>query len=269
MKRIIPVVLISNGRVVLSRNFSRHSVQGNPKQILDRLLAWDSDEVILLDISRNNDLHSFRSEINYCEDFNAKSDLLSLTSMSSKLTMTPLSVGGKVTNLTQIEKLLSSGADKVVINSCFFTDLKFCKRAIKEFGGSTIVASVDYKLHEGKFKVFIKNGLVSTNMELIEYCRKISELGISEILVNSIDRDGLGNGFDMVTINEIVTKLDTPIIACGGAGSFTHFSDIFQVEGLSGAAAANIFHFKENSMYHLKKNLWESGYPVRKARLRF
>ena len=120
MKRIIPVVLISNGRVVLSRNFSRHSVQGNPKQILDRLLAWDSDEVILLDISRNNDLHSFRSEINYCEDFNAKSDLLSLTSMSSKLTMTPLSVGGKVTNLTQIEKLLSSGADKVVINSCFF-----------------------------------------------------------------------------------------------------------------------------------------------------
>jgi len=268
MKRVIPIVLIAQGRVVLSRNFARHSIQGDPNQILSRLLAWDSDEVIILDISRNDRVKNFRDDLKLKPDFNTGSSLTDLTRLSSKLTMTPLSVGGKISNLTQIEELLSSGADRVIINSSFSTNRKFCVDAIKEFGGSTIIASVDYKFYKDDFKVFIRNGTECTNTNLVTYCKYVSDLGVSEVLANSIDRDGLGKGFDIEVINKLVSHLQTPIIACGGAGKDSDFIEVLQIEGISGAAAANIFHFKENSMYLLKRNLFESGLPVRKPRIR-
>ncbi len=270
--RLIPVLLLKNGILVRSKTFTFHQHTGNPVEQVGRYTAWKADELIYLDISRD-DAHDFRETLHLIGNTTSHRDvpatmtnnMIDIIRCVSERCMIPLTVGGKIRALDDIRIRLKYGADKVSINTQALKDPAFIEQAARAFGSQCIVVCVDVKYDAEKrtHEVYARFGKEATDLSPVEWCREAERRGAGEILLQSIDRDGTARGYDIELIRSVADAVSIPVIALGGVGTFQHF-----VEGLvegraSAVAAANIFHFYEQSIIKAKKHMKIAGIDVR------
>jgi imidazoleglycerol phosphate synthase cyclase subunit len=264
--RLIPVLLLKHGVIVRSQLFKVHQVIGNPMSTVERYSQWNVDELVVLDISRGEDRHDLRRD-DIQQSYSGQGVLDVLRSIASVCFM-PLTFGGRIRTIEDIEQRLAAGADKVSINTAAFDDPSFVQRAAKRFGSQCIVASIDARASaSGRHEVFVDGATRSTGMSPAEWARRMQEEGAGEILLNSIDRDGSGQGYDLDLIRGVTAAVSIPVIACGGVGRYEHFAPGAIEGGAAAVAAANIFHFFELSYPHAKRVASAAGVPLRPVSL--
>lgn len=256
-KRLIPCLFLKNGFIIRSELFKIHQIIGNPISELERFSDWAVDEILYIDLTRGSQYDILRDE----HKVKIPDNKFDLVREISKSCFVPLGFGGGVRSLSDIEKLLHNGADKVVLNSILFTDKLFLQQAVKLFGSQALVACVDYIGEHPHYN----HGTVLAQYSVVEWCHLLEGEGIGEIIVNSIERDGTGRGYDIATIRKVVDSVDTPVIALGGAGDYYDFVECFQLANPAAVGAGNIFHFKEHSDYHIKKALSTAHIDIRRT----
>ncbi len=270
--RLIAVLLLKNGIIVRSREFSFHQSLGDPIGQVERFSSWKADEIIYLDISREGG-HDYRDRLSMIGSTTSKKDIPVtfrdsfvdvVRCISAKCTV-PLTIGGKIRTLDDMRICLKNGADKVSINTKAISDPSFITRAAKLFGSQCIIVSVDAKYDPitKKHEVYTDFGKKPTGLDPVLWCREVEERGAGEILLNSIDRDGTGKGYDLVLIRKVVNSVSIPVIALGGVGRFEHFVEGLRDAQATAVAAANIFNFTEQSIINAKKYMKESGIDMR------
>ena len=248
--RIIPTVLYRGYSTVKGEKFESWRVVGNIIQAVKIYSLREVDELIVLNI----DLSKNKEKIDF--------DLVS--QFARECTM-PLTVGGGVSSLEDIDKLLRSGADKVSINTSAIKNLKFIETAIKKFGSQCIVISVDYKkCDDGKLEIFTKSGSEATGIELLTFIKNLKKINPGEVLITSIDHEGRMQGYDVNVIEKVSNILNCPIIASGGCGSYNHMLDVVKTCPNVSLAAASIFQFTENTPMGANQFLKLKGFNVRK-----
>ena len=258
-KRFIAVLLLKNGWIVQSQAFQTHRNLGNPVTSVKRLSEWACDELIYLDISREPVYDLRREDLNHPN----RNNILQIIEDVSKVTFMPVTFGGGIRTLHDIEERLSRGADKVAINSKPLANPEFLTEAAKEFGSQCIVVSMDVKTVNGNPRVLSQCGRFETEYTPVDWARRAEELGAGEILLNSIDRDGSKQGYDIPLIKSVAESVKIPVIACGGVGEWAHLAEALEATKVDAIAAANILHYRDQSVYLAKKFLFENGYPVR------
>lgn len=258
-KRLIPVLLLKDGFLVQSNGFSKYRNLGNPITALKRLNDWSPDEIIYLDISKSSNYDLRRDDTN-C---NNRHDLFEILEDVSKVCFAPITMGGRIRTLEDMEKRLKKGADKISINTAALERPKLIQEAAAEFGSQCVIASVDVKKIGLDYKVMSHCGQSETKYKVIDWVLKTQDLGVGEILLNSIDRDGQKNGFDIELISSVSDAVNVPVIALGGAGEIEHFSDVLLKTRADGIAAANYFQHVEQSIYLVKKQLFQEKHNVR------
>jgi imidazole glycerol-phosphate synthase subunit HisF len=258
-KRLIPVLLLRNGWLVQSRGFRRYQNLGNPSSAVKRLSEWASDEMIYLDISRDDTLSLQRHDLGHP----SRQTFLEIIADVAKVTFMPITIGGRIRTLSEIEQRLKLGADKVAINTAAVETPDFIERASGEFGAQCIVVSIDARRNDDSYEVFIHGGAAATGLDPIEWARRAESLGAGEIIINSIDRDGARSGYDLELVGGVADAVTIPVIACGGVGEWAHFSEALTQTAVDGVAAANIFHHSDQSVYHARKYLYDLNLNVR------
>jgi len=262
-KRLIPILLLKNGYLVQSKSFKHYQNLGNPIHAVKRLSQWGSDELIYLDISKGENYDIERDDLKYKN----RPNFLSIIEQVSKATFMPITVGGKIKNLFDVEKRLLLGADKVSINSEAIVNYNFISNLAKEFGSQCVVVSVDVKVVNSKYKVFSHGGTKITKYGIEEWVDIIEKSGGGEILLNSIDRDGAATGYDLNLLEIVSNRTKIPVIACGGVGKWEHFHEALTKTKVDAVSAANIFHYIDQSVFLSKKYLYEKELNVRKPDL--
>jgi len=258
-KRLIPVVLLKNGWLVQSFQFARHLNLGNPFWTVKRLSEWASDELIYLDIS-SDDSYDLRRE-----DLGApnRRTFMEIIADVAKVTFMPIAVGGKIRTLEDIQQRLALGADKISINTIAFDDPGFISRAATQYGSQCIVVSIDYRNVGDESRVMVQGGRRDTGLSPAEWAKMVESRGAGEILLNSIDRDGMKTGYDIEVIQQVCAAVKIPVIALGGVGQWEHFEDALRETEVDAVAAANIFQHTDQSVYYAKQHLFEAQYNVR------
>ncbi len=247
-RRMVVSLLWRKMGLVQSRGFSHTNVVGDAKIAIEFFNAWDADEIVLLNVERNDD---------------AMEQFLDLVTFVSQNCFLPLSVGGWVTTLDRARKLVSRGADKLVINTAGFTRPEFFTEVSQLFGAQAVVAGVDVRgTAQSGYHVAIDRGRTKTEMTPEAAVQLASAQGAGEILLTSIDRDGSLQGYDEELIRRVVAVTDIPIIAFGGVGKWEHL-EIGLKAGAEAVAAGNIFHFTEQSTRYAKTFLRTTGFPIR------
>jgi cyclase len=262
-KRLIPILLLKNGFLVQSKSFSRYQNIGNPITAVRRLSDWASDELIYLDITRDDAYDIHREDLRYPN----RNNIIDILRDVSKECYMPITVGGKIRSLADIEIRLKSGADKIATNTKALEDPGFITAAAKEFGSQCIIVSVDAKLSDNGYRVMSNGGRTDTGYDPVAWAKKAEESGAGEILINSIDRDGMRSGYDIKLIDDVSKAVKIPVIACGGVGEWSHFTEALGATRVDAVAAANIFHYMDQSVYLAKKYLYEHGCNVRNPEL--
>jgi cyclase len=257
-RRIIPVLLLRDNWLVQSKNFSEYKKIGNPISGVERFSEWDADELIYLDISQGESFSNSREDTNH-PNFNSAVDALSEVCKAASM---PITIGGGIKSLSDIEKRLALGADKISINTQAIKDPNFIESAAKEFGSQCIVVSVDYKLGKETPRVWNRSIKPQILPNLEDWVKRAETLGAGEFLLNCVDKDGMKTGYDIETISQIASLTNVPVIACGGAGSWDDMYDLIVKTNVD-AAAANIFHFQDQSIYLARRELLLKGLPVR------
>jgi imidazoleglycerol phosphate synthase cyclase subunit len=262
--RLIPVLLLKHGVIVRSQAFRTHQVIGNPMSTVERLSDWNVDELVLLDISAD-DFHDLRrDDIQQRYQGTRAVDVLREI---AKVCFMPLSFGGRVRSLEDIAQRLAAGADKVVINTAALDEPAFITAASRRFGAQCIVLSIDAKLTTNGYEVYAADGKRPTGRDPADWAREGERLGAGEIFLNSIDRDGAANGYDIDLIRRVTSVVGIPVIACGGVGSYADFAPGILKGHASAVAAANIFHFFELSYPWAKQACIDAGIPMRPVKL--
>jgi cyclase len=246
--RIIPTILFNESNTLKGKAFSSWRIVGNLKQSIKVYSLREVDELIILDISASK----FNKEIN-----------LKLIDEIADECFMPLTVGGGIRSLNDIEKVLKAGADRVSINTSSIRNKNFLHDAIRVYGSQCIVVSVDYKNNYGKKEVFIESGTKSTGIELKNYLKEINKYNPGEVLLTSIDHDGMMLGYDIDTLSLANKILDAPVIASGGCGSYDHMYKVIQKCKISALAASSIFNFTEKTPLEAKNFLKKKGIKVR------
>jgi imidazole glycerol-phosphate synthase subunit HisF len=247
-KRIIPCLDVKDGRTVKGTNFVGLRDAGDPVELATRYCVEGADELTLLDISATNE--SRRTLVQMVRDVAVAVNI-------------PFTVGGGIASVEDIGRLLESGADKVSINSAAFRDPAVIHEAARNFGSQCIVLSVDAKLTESKWRVYLNGGRVETDADAIEWIKRGVDLGAGEILLTSINADGTKAGFDIALTNAVATVVPVPVVASGGAGTMQDFEDIFTVGKADAALAASVFHYGQIEIGELKNFLSTRGVAVR------
>jgi cyclase len=270
--RLIPVLLLKNGALVRSRTFSFHQLTGDPLGQVERFTAWKADELIYLDINRD-DVHDFRETMHVIGTTSSKKDMpatmtndfISIVKSISQKCMVPLTVGGKIRTLDDIRIRLKNGADKVSINTQALNYPSFIDQAAEVFGNQCIVVCIDVKFNPetGTHEVCKKFGKEPMSLDPVLWAKEVEQRGAGEILLQSIDRDGTGQGYDIPLIQRVASSVSIPVIALGGVGKFEHFVEGLREGHASAVAAANIFHFSEQSVIKAKKYMKAAGIDVR------
>lgn len=248
--RIIPTLLWKNLGLVKGEQFNSWRRIGTVLPAIKLYNSRDVDELMLLDITAS--IESNEPDFASVKDFSVESSV-------------PFTVGGGIKNLDQILKFLHSGADKVAINTTSYTNFELIKQSSKRFGSQCIVGSIDVKkVNEKKYICFSKSGTYCTDMNPVDWAKNLEDLGVGEILLTSIDRDGKMEGYDLKLVESIVNAVNIPVIASGGAGSYQDMIEVILKAGASAVAAASIFHFTECTPAEAKQALSNAGIPVRK-----
>lgn len=248
-KRIIPCLDVKNGRVVKGVNFEGLSDVSSPVELGKFYSDCGADELVFYDITASVEGRALFTDI--------------LKEVASKIFI-PLTVGGGINELSDFDRVLKCGADKVSVNSGAIKNPDLIEAAAKKYGSQCVVLSVDIKRVDGVFRVFAKGGRENTGMEALEWIIRGVNSGAGEIVVNSIDTDGVKNGFDLEMLEAVLNITNVPVIASGGAGSISDFVDLFKkLPTIDAGLAASIFHFGEVSISDLKKTLYDNGITVR------
>tara|TARA_B100000787_G_scaffold4599_1_gene3456 strand:- start:3204 stop:4028 length:825 start_codon:yes stop_codon:yes gene_type:complete len=261
-KRLVAIILFKNGNVVQSKLFKQHKVVGDPYIIIDRLSSWNADELIYLNI-RPNEPITFRQDKNSKYDYSFDK----IINKVGKSAFMPLTVGGGIKTVSDAEKYFEMGADKISINSQIYHNPKIVSECSKIFGSQSVVASIDVGLTDNnKYAIYVDGGkkIIKNNIE--DYIKNIEDVGAGEILLNSIHKDGLANGYDLELVDIVKKVTNLPIIITGGVGNWEDFF-IGSEKGVDAVAASNIFHFFENSYFEAVTHLNNKGSNFRKAKM--
>ena len=248
-KRIIPCLDIKDGRVVKGVNFLNLQDVSNPVKLADYYSRSGADELVFYDITASFEGRKLFTDI--------------LTAVASTIFI-PLTVGGGINSLEDFERVLTCGADKVSVNSGAIKNPELIGQAAKRYGDQCVVLSVDAKRVDGKYHVFLNGGRIDTGLDALEWIRQGVDRGAGEVVVNSIDTDGVKKGFDLEMLRDVQARVHVPVIASGGAGGVQDFVDLFrEIPDMSAGLAASIFHFGEVAISDLKQVLRENGVCVR------
>ena len=248
-KRIIPCLDVRDGRVVKGVNFEGLHDVSSPVELARYYSEHGADELVFYDITASSDGRKLFTDI-LCE--------------TAKSVFIPLTVGGGINTLDDFDRVLKCGADKVSVNSGAIRNPSLIGEAAKRYGDQCVVLSVDVKRVGGQFHVFAKGGREDTGLEAIDWIRRGVDAGAGEIVVNSIDTDGVKGGFDLDMLARVCEVVDVPVIASGGAGCIDHFVTLFEtLPRVDAGLAASIFHFGEVKIADLKQVLAERGIPMR------
>lgn len=248
-KRIIPCLDVRNGTVVKGVNFTGLREISSPVELAKYYSDNGADELVFYDITASSDGRRIFT------------DILKETAANVFI---PLTVGGGINTVDDFDRVLKCGADKVSVNSGAIRDPELIGKAAKLYGDQCVVLSVDVKRVDGRFTVFSKGGRENTGLDAIEWIRQGVSRGAGEIVLNSIDTDGVKNGFDLEMLERVCEVVSVPVIASGGAGCTEDFITLFKkVPGVDAGLAASVFHFGEVNIKELKREMQKNGIPVR------
>lgn len=248
-KRIIPCLDVKDGRVVKGVNFKGLQDVSSPVELAKYYTRNGADELVFYDITASSDGRRLFTDI-LCE--------------TAKSVFIPLTVGGGINTVEDFDRVLKCGADKVSVNSGAIKNPDLVCKAAKLYGDQCVVLSVDVKRVDGVFKVFAKGGRENTGMDAIEWIKRCVANGAGEVVVNSIDTDGVKKGFDLEMLDKVCDAVNVPVIASGGAGKIEDFITLFNtVPKVDAGLAASIFHFGEVSINDLKKEMKRNNIPTR------
>jgi cyclase len=249
-KRIIPFLDIKDGRVVKGINFIDLVDAGDPVVSARRYNDMGADELVFLDITATKE---------------KRKTLVGLVEKVAKEVFIPLTVGGGIKSISDMQYILRAGADKISINSAAVKNPELVSEGARAFGSQCIVGAVDAALNEDEsgWDVYIHGGSKKTELDLVEWVKKLEKLGAGEILLTSMNRDGTKEGFDISMLDAVVEAVNIPVIASGGAGGIDDFTEVFTKTNVDAALAASIFHFGEVEIFDLKKELAKNNIPVR------
>lgn len=248
-KRIIPCLDVRDGRVVKGVNFEGLSDVSSPVELASYYSENGADELVFYDITASAEGRALFTDI--------------LRKVAETIFI-PLTVGGGINTVDDFDRVLKCGADKVSVNSGAIRNPQLIKEAAQRYGNQCVVISADVKRVDGEFRVFARGGRDDTGMEAISWIKKCVDLGAGEVVVNSIDTDGVKGGFDIEMLKAVCDAVDVPVIASGGAGSSDDFVQLFrQIPDIDAGLAASIFHFGEVTIKELKEKLSDNDITVR------
>lgn len=248
-KRIIPCLDVKDGRVVKGVNFQGLNDVSSPIELGKYYSDNGADELVFYDITASAEGRALFTDI--------------LKKVAETIFI-PLTVGGGINTLEDFDRVLKCGADKVSVNSGAIKNSNLIAQAAQKYGDQCVVLSVDVKRVDGKFTVFAKGGRENTGMDAIEWIKKCVALGAGEVVVNSIDTDGVKQGFDLEILEAVCDAVSVPVIASGGAGSMEDFVTLFkELPKVDAGLAASIFHFGEVNIKELKERLAKENIPMR------
>ncbi len=247
-KRIIPCLDVKDGRVVKGTNFEGLRDMADPVEMARFYNASGADELVFYDITASVEGRRLFTDI--------------LRQTASEIFI-PLTVGGGIRTLEDFDRVLKCGADKVSVNSGAIADPALIAAAAKKYGDQCVVLSMDVKRVEGQFRLFAKGGREDTGIDAMDWAVKGVAAGAGEIVLNSIDTDGVKAGFDLEMLDALASRVGVPIIASGGAGNREHFAELFTHPGIDAGLAASIFHTKQVDIRELKRYLRAQGVETR------
>lgn len=248
-KRIIPCLDVRDGRVVKGVNFEGLRDVSSPVALAEYYTENGADELVFYDITASAEARGIFTDI--------------LRETASRVFI-PLTVGGGISSLEDFDRVLKAGADKVSVNSGAIRDPELIGRAAKRYGSQCVVLSVDVKRVDGEFRVFARGGRDDTGLEALGWIERGVAAGAGEVVVNSIDTDGVKGGFDLEMLEAVCRRVNVPVVASGGAGCAADFVTLFErVPSVSAGLAASIFHFGEVAIPDLKRELAANGINVR------
>ncbi len=248
-KRIIPCLDVKNGRVVKGVNFEGLADVSSPVELAAYYSASGADELVFYDITAS---------------FEGRALFTDILKETAKRVFIPLTVGGGINTLDDFDRVLKCGADKVSVNSGAIRNPALIEEAAKRYGNQCVVISADVKRQGGEFRVYARGGREDTGMEAISWIKRCVDMGAGEVVLNSIDTDGVKGGFDIDMLDAVSRAVDVPVIASGGAGKIEDFVTLFKtLPRVDAGLAASIFHFGEVSIADLKQALDINDIPVR------
>jgi imidazole glycerol phosphate synthase subunit hisF (EC 4.1.3.-) len=247
-KRIIPCLDVDKGRVVKGVKFQNLRDAGDPVEVAKSYEEQSADELVFLDITASAEERKIMIEV---------------VQRVAETVFIPFTVGGGVSSLEDIRRLLSAGADKVSINTAAVKNPQLIYESAKRFGSQCIVVAIDAKRSQRGWEVYIHGGRTPTGLDAVEWAKRVESLGAGEILLTSMDADGTKKGYDIELCRAVASAVSIPVIASGGAGTMEHFYEVFTQTNVDAALAASLFHFKEVSIPELKAYLKNKGVHVR------
>lgn len=247
-KRIIPCLDVKDGRTVKGKQFINLRDAGDPVELAARYAAEGADELVFLDISATNE---------------GRKTFTALVRRISREINIPFTVGGGISSVSDIGRLLDAGADKISFNTAAVRNPGLIAEAAGLFGSQCIVIAIDARRTNNGFRVFINGGQVPTEIETVQWATRCAQQGAGEILLTSIDTDGTKQGFDIEMTRAVVSAVDIPVIASGGGGSPDDFAEVFALGGADASLAAGVFHFGELQIGALKRFLKMRGFTIR------
>jgi len=252
-KRVIPVLLLKNGRMVKGKNFNNYIDTGDPNKAVDVYSSQDADELIFINISK---------------DVISKKKFLDILNRASKECSMPLCAGGGITSASDVKELLELGADKVLLNTILTKNLSIIEDVSKKFGSQCVVAGIDYKVRKEnrEIEIWTECGKILTKNKFYNHIENIVNMGVGEIFLNSIDNDGLMKGYDLEISKIVSEKYNVPLIVSGGAGNFKDLIKLFTKTNASAAACSSLFHFNDYNPIQIRSYLNNNGVKMRKLK---
>lgn len=248
-KRIIPCLDVRDGKVVKGINFVGIKEVGDPVECAAEYDRQSADEIVFLDITASNE---------------GRGTMLDVVRRTAQKVFVPLTVGGGIRTIDDFRDTLRAGADKVSVNSAAVKNPQLIKEAADIFGCQCVVVAIDAKkCEDGHYTVVINGGRIDMGIDAVEWAKKAEELGAGEILLTSMDTDGVKGGFDLDMLNAVCSVVKIPVIASGGCGKLEHFTEVFEKTNSSAALAASLFHYKELTVGQVKRELARHDIPVR------
>lgn len=249
LKRIIPCLDVTDGRVVKGTNFVNLRDAGDPVELAELYDDEGADELVFLDITASSD---------------GRETMLNVVRNVAEKVFIPFTVGGGIRTVKDMRRMLKAGADKVAINTAAIKNPELIKEGAVKFGSQCIVVAIDAKqVGDNRWEIYTHGGRNPTGIDAVEWARKVEELGAGEILLTSMDRDGTKEGFDIELTRTIAESVRIPVIASGGVGTLDHIAEGLTEGKADAALAASIFHFREYSIKETKEYLKHRGIPVR------
>lgn len=247
-KRIVPCLDVRNGRVVKGVNFEGLQDMADPVEMARFYNESGADELVFYDITASAEGRKLFDDV--------------LRAVASEIFI-PLTVGGGIRTIEDFDRVLKCGADKVSVNSGAIADPSIIHEAAQRYGDQCVVLSMDVKRVDGQFRLFAKGGRVDTGIDAIEWAERGVRDGAGEVVVNSIDTDGVKGGFDLELLDAVAERVDVPIVASGGAGTMEDFAELFRHRGMDAGLAASVFHTRQIEIRELKRYLRAQGVEMR------